>query len=183
MKWGTNMGGEGSGRQKKPPAPKKIVKNIIPIEEIFTTQEASIYHDFVDVYLVDFDNEDLTSGDMDDIMDLAKNRVIEFRLLKTSRDDADRQVDISAALEKIRKENKVLKENLATRRKDRINPNELKGFSIVDLAVAFDEDKKVKLQEQIRKNIEEEELILKSREGYTGNRYDVEAEITEGDDD
>jgi len=177
------VGGEGSGRVKNPPKPLKLVKDLIPIDEIFTEPEASIYHDFVDVYLADFDKEDLTSGDMDDIMDLAKNRVLEFRLLKTSRDDADRQVDISAALEKIRKENKVLKENLATRRKDRINPNELKGFSIIDLAVAFDEEKKLKLQEQIRKNKEEEDAIMATREDYTGNRYDVETEINEGDDD
>jgi len=45
------MGGEGSGRPKKPARPGKLVKNIIPIEEIFTEPEASIYHDFVDVYL------------------------------------------------------------------------------------------------------------------------------------
>jgi len=177
------MGGEGSGRTKGPPKPTKLIKDLIPIDEIFTEPEAAIYHDFVDVYLSDFDKEDLSSGDMDDIMDLAKNRVLEFRLLKTSRDNVDRQVDISATLEKIRKENKVLKENLATRRKDRINPNELKGFSIVDLAVAFDEEKKLKLQEQIRKNIAEEELVIASRKDYSGNRYDVETEINEGDDD
>jgi hypothetical protein len=173
------MGGEGSGRPKKPPAPKRMAKDLIPIEEIFNDAEASIYRDFVAVYLADFDDEDLTAGDMDDIMDLAKNRVLEFRLLKTSRDDADRQVDISAALEKIRKENKVLKENLASRRKDRINPNELKGFSIVDLAVAFDEDKKHKLQEQIRKNKLEEEAVLERRKDYEGNRYDIDTEIKE----
>jgi len=86
-------------------------------------------------------------------------------------------------MEKIRKENKVLKENLSTRRKDRINPNEFKGFSIVDLAVAFDEQKKQKLQDQIRKNKVEEDAILESRKDYTGNRYDVETEINEGDDD
>lgn len=177
------MGGDGSGRLKNPPKPIKLVKDLIPIDEIFTEPEAAIYHDFVDVYLADFDREDLTSGDMDDIMDLAKNRVLEFRLLKTSRDDADRQVDISAALEKIRKENKVLKENLATRRKDRINPNELKGFSIIDLAVAFDESKKQKLQEQIRKNIVEEKVILESRKEYTGNRYDVETELRDTEED
>lgn len=177
------MGGEGSGRPKNPPKPRKAIKGIIPIEEIFTDPEASIYHDFVDVYLADFDKEDLTAGDMDDIMDLAKNRVLEFRLLKTSRDDADRQVDISAALEKIRKENKTLKENLATRRKDRINPNEFKGFSIVDLAVAFDEEKKRKLTDQIRKNKEKEKVILESRKDYVGNRYDVETEINKKEDD
>ena len=172
------MGGEGSGRKPNPPAPKKVIKEIIPINEIFTDEEASLYHDLVDVYMNDFDQDDLTSGDMDDIMDLAKNRVLEFRLLKTSRDDADRQVDISAALEKIRKENKVLKENLASRRKDRINPNEFKGFSIVDLAVAFDEDKKFKLQEKIRNNKIEEVQVLEARKEYAGNRYDKDSDNT-----
>lgn len=176
------MGGEGSGRKKAPPAPKRVIKEIIPVEEIFNPDEASLYHDLVDVYMNDFDKDELTSGDMDDIMDLAKNRVLEFRLLKTSKDDADRQVDISTALEKIRKANKVLKENLATRRKDRINPNEFKGFSIVDLAVAFDESKKQKLQEQIRKNRIEEKEALGKRNDYVGNRYDTDTDLKEEED-
>lgn len=173
------MSKERRGRPKNPPKLDRMARDLIPIEEIFNEAEANIYRDFVAVYLADFDKEELTAGDMDDIMDLAKNRVLEFRLLKTSRDDADRQVDISAALEKIRKENKVLKENLATRRKDRINPNELKGFSIVDLAVAFDEEKKQKLQQQIHKNRIEEEAVLEKRKDYDGNRYDMDTEIKE----
>lgn len=177
------MGGQGSGRPKAPPAPKKVIKEIIPVDEIFNTDEAALYHDLVDVYMNDFDDDDLTSGDMDDVMDLAKNRVLEFRLLKTSKDDADRQVDISTALEKIRKENKVLKENLANRRKDRINPNEFKGFSIVDLAVAFDEEKKFKLREQIRKNKKEEVAALEDRRDYLGNRYDKDTDARKEDED
>jgi hypothetical protein len=120
---------------------------------------------------------------VDDIMDLAKNRVLEFRLLKTAKNDSDRQVDISAAIEKIKKENKVLKESLSTRRKDRINPNEFKGFSIVDLAVAFDEEKKRKLNERIYKNKKEEVAVVESREGYIGNRFDVDAKHREEEDD
>jgi hypothetical protein len=53
----------------------------------------------------------------------------------------------------------------------------------VDLAVAFDEEKKLKLQKQIRRNKVEEEAVIKSREGYSGNRYDVDTEIHEGEDD
>jgi hypothetical protein len=177
------MGGQGSGRPKPPPQPKKVIKEIIPIDQIFTPEEASLYHDLVDVYLNDFDQEDLTSGDMDDVMDLAKNRVLEFRLLKTSKDNTDSLVDISASLEKIRKENKVLKENLASRRKDRINPNEFKGFSIIDLAVAFDEEKKFKLQEQIRRNRGEELESIEKRIDYTGNRYDTDNVETESEED
>jgi len=168
------MGGDGSGRKKNPPKPTKLIKEIIPINEIFSDDEASLYHDLVDVYMADFDKDDLTSGDVDDIMDLAKNRVLEFRLLKTAKDDVDRQVDISAAIEKIKKENKTLKENLSTRRKDRINPNEFKGFSIVDLAVAFDNNKKVELTEKALRNRKAEREAEEKRKDYTGNRYDTD---------
>ncbi len=175
-----------SGRKKNPPKPKKLIKEIIPIEEIFDPAEVKLYHDLVDVYMSDFDADDLTSSDVDDIMDLAKNRVLEFRLLKTAKDSddkIDRQLDISAAVEKIKKENKVLKESLSTRRKDRINPNEFKGFSIVDLAVAFDEEKKRKLDEQIYKNRAEEQVITEERSDYVGNRFDPDVKHREEEDD
>jgi hypothetical protein len=177
------MGGHGSGRKKDPPKPKKILKEIIPINEIFTDTEANLYHDLVDVYLTDFDKDDLTSSDMDDVLDLAKNRVLEFRLLKTSRNSTDKQIDISTAVERIKKENKVLKENLSTRRKDRINPNEFKGFSIVDLAVAFDEERKAELMKRINKNRQKEQEMLQSREDYSGNRYDHDAKKSDKEED
>jgi len=177
------MGGEGSGRKRNPPKPKKILKEIIPINEIFTDTEASLYHDLVDVYLTDFDKDDLTSSDMDDVLDLAKNRVLEFRLLKTSRDSTDRQIDISTAVERIKKENKVLKENLSTRRKDRIDPHEFRGFSIVDLAVAFNEEKKAQLIDRIDMNKLKEQEMIEGREGYSGNRYDHDAKKSDKDED
>ena len=93
-----------SGRKKNPPQPHKLIKEIIPIEEIFDEQEVALYHDLVDVYIADFDRDDLSSSDVDDIMDLAKNRILEFRLLKSTKDNADKHLDISAALEKIKKE-------------------------------------------------------------------------------
>ena len=168
------MGGDGSGRKKNPPKPTKLIKEIIPINEIFTEEEADLYHSLVDVYMSDFDSDYISSGDMDDIMDLAKNRVLEFRLLKTAKDNPDRQLDLSGAVEKIRKENKTFKENLSTRRKDRIDPNEFKGFSIVDLAVAFDNNKKVELTEKALRNRRAEKEAEEKRKDYTGNRYDID---------
>lgn len=171
--------------RRSPPKPKKLLKEVLPYEEIFTEEELPMYRDLVDLYMSDFDQDDLTASDIDDIMDLAKNRVLEFRLLKSGKNstEGDRLIDISAALEKIKKENKTLKENLSTRRRDRINPNEFKGFSIVDLAVAYDTQKKEKLAEQIRRNKEEEALILNTRKDYTGNRYDSDSEKLDYEDD
>ena len=171
------------GRPKNPPTPKKMLKEILPIELIFKEDEVELYNQLVAVYLEDFDTEDLTSSDMDDILDLAKNRVLEFRLLKGSKDDVDKQLDTAAAIEKLSKKNEKIKESLSSRRKDRINPNEFKGFSIVDLAVAFNNEKRVALKEKVDKLKEEEAEMLERREDYDGNRYDADVKERDFQDD
>ena len=65
---------------------------------------------------------------------------------------------------------------MATRRKDRIDPKKFGGFSIVDIAVAYDMDKKKELTEQSMKFKEEETETLKSKL-LVGNRQDEDAEI------
>lgn len=169
-------------RPPNPPTPKKMLKEVLPVGDIFKKDELELYNKLVDVYLEDFDAEDLTSSDMDDILDLAKNRVLEFRLLKDSRNDLDRQLDTAATIEKLGKKNEKIKENLSSRRKDRINPNEFKGFSIVDLAVAFDQEKKLKLKEKINKLKQEEEDLLEKRKEYVGNRYDIDVKEADHQD-
>jgi hypothetical protein len=163
-----------AGRPPNAIAPKKMLKTALPIGDIFDEEETAFYNKLVDVYLEDFDSDDLTSSDMDDVLDLAKNRVLEFRLLKGSKGNADRQLDTAAAVEKLSKKNEKIKESLSSRRKDRINPNELKGFSIVDLAVAFNNDKRIKLKEKSEQLKAEEIAILEARASYTGNKNDID---------
>jgi len=170
------------GRPKNAPSYKDILKNIIPVKDIFAEDEEKIYESLVDVYLSDFDEGELTSGDMDDIMSMAMNRVLELRLLKSSKGSTDKQLDISSAIERLRKQTEKIKENLSTRRKDRINPNEFKGFSIVDLAVAFDEEKKKRLEDRVKTLSAEADALLEKRKEYSGNRYDVDVDSTEGGD-
>ena len=71
------MGGDGSGRLKNPPKPIKLVKDLIPIDEIFTEPEAAIYHDFVDVYLADFDREDFITKWIEEICKILEDSVTE----------------------------------------------------------------------------------------------------------
>jgi len=168
------------GRPKKAPSPERMLKDILPVEDIFEKNELETYRELVKVYMADFDSDDLTSSDMDDILDLAKNRVLEFRLLRDSKGNPDRQLDVAAAVEKLSKKNEKIKESLSFRRKDRINPNEFKGFSIVDLAVAFDQSKKIKLHEKIMKLKEEEKVALEKRKDYHGNKNDLD--MTEGNE-
>lgn len=161
------------GRPPKPPKPKKMLKEILPVDDIFDVEEKTLFNNLIDVYIADFDIDDLTSSDMDDILDLAKNRVLEFRLLKNSKDSISKQMDAAMAIEKLSRKNEKIKESLSSRRKDRINPNDLKGFSIVDLAVAFNQEKKQQLNEHMKKMRAEEQEALEKRKDYQGNKNDV----------
>lgn len=162
------------GRPKSPPTLKKMLKEVLPTEQIFDEEELDLYNRLVDVYLEDFDAEELTSSDMDDILDLAKNRVLEFRLLKSSKGSIDSQLDVATTIEKLSKKNEKIKESLLTRRKDRVNPNEFKGFSIVDLVVAFNNEKKLLLEEKMLKLKQEEQEVLDRRKDYAGNKNDID---------
>lgn len=174
--------GKKVGRPKNPPTHKEMLQEIIPVKDIFDKEEEKIYSALTEIYLKDFDKEDLTSSDMDDIMSLAMNKVLEIRLLRSSKGDADKQIDTSAAIERLKRQTEKIKENLSSRRKDRINPNEFKGFSIVDLAVAFDLSKKRRLADKIELLKQEEKEIVEKRKEYTGNRYDVDVDQKELED-
>lgn len=169
-----------AGRPKNPPKAREMLKEIIPIDDIFSEDEKRIYESLVDIYMKDFDKDDLTSSDMDDVMSLAMNRVLEIRLLKTGKDSTDKQIDASTAIEKLRKQNDKIKDNLLSRRKDRINPHEYKGFSIVDLAVAFEQKKKKDMLSKALINKKEEDEAMIEYDKFDGNRYDLEA-LVQGD--
>lgn len=171
-----------AGRPKNPPSAKKILKEIIPINDIFNERELYIYNSLVDTYIKDFDEEELSYGDIDDIMTLAMNKVFEVRLLSSSKDSSNKLLDISKSVDALRKQSDNIKENLATRRKDRVNPNEFKGFSIVDLAVAYDNDKRMKLEEKVRSMKGEQEIAKKVLSDYPGNKYDIEGNIKKNED-
>lgn len=172
-----NNKGPGSGRPKLPPKPKKMLKEIIPVQDIFTEEELEIYNSLVDSYTSDFEEDELTSSDVDDLMSLCMNKIFEIRLLKGSKEDPDRHIDISATLEKMRKQTEKFKENLAARRKDRIDPNKYKGFSIVDLAVAFDQEKKNKMEKKAVRLKDGEKEVKKRLDEYKGNRYDMDGDM------
>ena len=74
------------GRPKSPPKAREILTEILPIKDMFSEEELPIYYGLIDIYLKDFDEEELTSSDIDDIMTLASNKIIEVRLMKSSRD-------------------------------------------------------------------------------------------------
>ena len=154
----------------------------MPAEAIFEEDEIKMYEGLISIYLKDFDEGNLTANDMDDLMGIALNKVLEMRLLRHSKGaTADKLLDASASIEKIRKQTEKLKENLATRRRDRIDPKKFSGFSIVDLAVSYDMEKKREMMDKATKFRKEEEEILES-ELLIGNRDDPDAEAIDTDE-
>ena len=152
------------GRPKNPPKARELLTGVIPVTDMFSEDELPIYTNLIDIYLKDFDEDDLTSGDIDDIMTLATNKVLEVRLLTSSKGNSIDHLNISSSLEKLRKHSDKIKENLASRRKDRIDVNEFKGFSIVDLAIAFDDVKRAKLEQKARSMFKEQEPLFEMLE-------------------
>jgi len=166
------------GRPKNPPKFKDLLNKYIPTAEIFEEDELKMFEGLVGIYLKDFDESQLTANDIDDIFSIAMNRVLEIRLLKSSKGRTDELVDVSAAIEKLRKQTEKLKESLAARRRDRIDPKKYSGLSIVDLAVSYDLDKKRENMERALGMKKEEEEVSKS-ELLIGNRDDEDAGIIE----
>jgi len=170
------------GRPKNPPKFRELMEELMPTEEIFDEDEVKMYEGLLSIYLKDFDEEHLTASDMDDLMGIALNKVLEMRLLKDSKGvKVDKLLDTASSIEKIRKQTDKLKDNLATRRKDRIDPKKFSGFSIVDLAVSYDMDKKRKMIEKATEFRKEEEEVLES-ELLVGNRDDPDVEAIDTDD-
>ena len=165
------------GRPKNPPKAKELLKDILPVEDMFSKEELLIYNSLIDIYLKDFEGDDLTSSDIDDIMTLATNKVLEVRLMKASKGDALKHLDYSNSLEKLRKQSDKIKDNLSSRRKDRVDPSKaFKGFSIVDLAVYFDFEKKQEVEKKAKKLRARQKNLAKDLAAY-GNKNDIDEGI------
>lgn len=164
------------GRPKNPPNFKELLYKIIPSSSLFTEEELLIFNGLLELYLKDFDESQLSANDLDDIMTIATNKVLEIRILISMKGNPGMQLDASAAIERLRKQTDKLKENLATRRKDRVDPKKYSGLSIVDLAVAFDHNKRdIALHKSEQFNKEDDDL--RKSDLLIGNRLDQDAEV------
>lgn len=152
------------------------ILNTIPMDTIFEDDEAKAFEDLLRIYLKDFDEEDLTSADLDDIISLAMNRVHEIRLLQYGKETPSKLIDASQSIERLRKNTEKLKDSLAARRKDRVKYSGKDGLSMVDLVVMYEKEKKESRDERTAALLREEEHFLKER-AESGNRQDTDAQI------
>jgi hypothetical protein len=131
-------------------------------------EEDDLFFTTIKYYLSDFSKGDLTASDIDDIASLAINRILELRLLAQSKGKPKNILDCSTTIEKFRKNSDKIKMSLASRRVDRVDTRQKTGFSIVDIATAFDDEKRKELKQRVLDmELEEKELADKKAKNLT----------------
>jgi hypothetical protein len=135
----------------------QVFESVMPARDVLADRkEQEVYYNTLNLFLRDFDIDDLTFSDIDDIITLSLNQVLIYRLMRASRDNPKLVLEISQSVEKFRRQSEKIKSSLASRRVDRIDIKHKKLFSIVDLAAAFDERAEDNFRERIKKLKEEE---------------------------
>jgi len=124
-------------------------------------EEAFLYT--VKQYVEDIPKGELSFSDLDDVANLALNRILELRILTLAKKSPKMILDAAQTIERFRKNSDKLKMNLASRRMDRIDTKNKQSFSIVDLAVAFDNERKAELVNKEKELQEKREKFLNSK--------------------
>lgn len=114
--------------------------DFIPVDNVFTEDERRLYYKSLDTYLRDFEGDELSALDIDDIQTLALNKVMIVKMMSVAHEKPRDIVEISSSIQKYKQDSIKIKENLAVRRKDRVDPRLKDQVTILDLASLYDED-------------------------------------------
>lgn len=159
-----------------------IIK-LLPIEDMFDPSEQILYKDYLSVLLSDFNVDELSSGDIDDVISMVQMRVLEIRLLKACKNKPTNLLDASMALEKLRRDMQKTKESLGSRRRDRVSIRQRTDISVVDLAALFDNERRAVLDEEEARLNKEEGILVEEFSEFPGNKNDQDADIIEEESD
>jgi hypothetical protein len=152
----------------------ELIDKVFPTYQTLDKKECIIFNNISATYLKDFENEELSYSDMDDVFSLALNKILELRLLKKAKKKPNILSDTFVSLEKLKKQNDKLKESLASTRKERKKHTLKTGVSIIDLAANFDEERKERLDIKEKELLKKEEEFMENRASH-GNRDDMDA--------
>jgi len=146
--------------------PQEQIASFLPDRRVMKdVEEEKTFYTVLNSFLSDFDLDELSSSDIEDVVSLAVNRVLEYRLLAITASDPNLLMDAAATIEKFRKHSEKVKGNLAARRSDRIDPKNKQNFSIVDLVYAHDAQQKSEFEDRLQSLAEEKKEFerLKSK--------------------
>jgi hypothetical protein len=120
------------------------------LDFLATRNEQDLYYSHVKLVCQDFEIEELTFSDIDDILTLAANYVHIHRLQKGSSKNPMLTLEAAPTIERYKKDSAKIKSNLANRRVDRIDVKNKPAFSIVDLATSLDAQEKADYDSRIK---------------------------------
>ncbi|MCK5016000.1 MAG: hypothetical protein KAS32_02920 [Candidatus Peribacteraceae bacterium] len=144
--------------------PQENVTPFLPDRKVMKDAEEEIsFYKILNAFLSDFDLDELTSSDIEDVVSLGINRILENRLLFMSASDPNLLMDAAATVERFRKHTDKVKGNLASRRADRIDPKNKQNYSIVDLVYAYDDKKEMEFKERIKAIEKEKKEYIKKK--------------------
>lgn len=147
----------------------EAINSIYPVFRTFDIDERVLFLNIVNSYLKDFDKDNLSFTDLDDLFSLASNKVFEYRLLQEDSDPS-----IFTRIEKLKKQSEIIKESLAARRKDRLKDISKTGITILDIAAEYDAAKAKAKADREKKQLAKA-MKMVNDDSYSGNRNDMDA--------
>lgn len=132
-------------------------ERVMPARDILVDrQEQLVYYNNLNEFAKDFEAAELTGSDVNDIITLATNQVLIFRLVKESKKHPKLLLECTNAVDKLRRQDEKIKQSLANRRVDRVDVKNKSAYSIVDLAAALDQEVEEEFQNRVDKLIKED---------------------------
>jgi hypothetical protein len=126
------------------------IELMMPAREVLVDrQEQLVYYNTINLFLQDFPADGLSFSDLDDVITLAINRVLEQRLLSASTKSPKMLLEAAPSLEKFRKHSDKIKQNLASRRVDRIDLKNKPTMSVAELGAYLDAENKLDFEKRL----------------------------------
>lgn len=127
---------------------------ITPTKELFTPDEQKRFMNFLKLYLRQFSKgSSLEVSDLVAISTLCKNHILEDNILKANKSDPAAAM---ASIEKLKKENAKLNDQLAATRVSRVDPRAGQDVTVQELVGEYDRMTKEDIRRKIREYEEEE---------------------------
>lgn len=129
---------------------------IIPTKALFKEKEQERFISFLKMYLRQFGRDaNLEVSDLVAIATLCKNHILEDRIILEAASTADAMLPV----EKLKKENSKLIEQLAATRVQRVDPRAGQDFTIMDVIDIYEREEKASIKQRLESDLKEEEAF------------------------
>jgi hypothetical protein len=121
---------------------ESLLEIIVAHKDVCIGNEDKRFMSYVKEYLKEYSKKgtELTVSDIDDIAQLCLNNIMITRMYKDSKKADVSVADVMAAVDRLKKDNVKLKENLASTRKDRVDPRAGQVVTVSDIISEYLQD-------------------------------------------